>query len=82
VIKVKRHKDGKCFTNDISKNECIYEIHFCTSYTEVMVQEVDSEGNLRDKQIICQAVGGTESDWIELIATQDDDIGEFVTRII
>lgn len=29
--------NGKVFTNDMCSVECIIEIHFCTSYTQVTV---------------------------------------------
>ena len=43
-IKVKRLRDGKIFTNNLEpEKDCIIEIHFCTSYTQVVVQEfIDS----------------------------------------
>jgi len=77
MIAVKRHRDGKVFTTDMSKDDGIYEMHFCTSYTQVMIQEADDEGRLKNSEIICKPVG-TEPNWVDLIATQDDDTGEFV----
>ena len=76
MIKVKRHRDDKVFTTDMSESEGIYEMHFCTSYTQVMIQELDESGRLQSKEIICEPVG-TEPNCIDLIATQDDDTGEF-----
>ncbi len=77
MIKVKRNSDGKIFTNDMSKKESIYEIHFCTSYTQVMIQEEDENGELKSKEIICDPVG-TKPNPIDLIATQDDETGSFI----
>ncbi len=77
MIKVKRHKDGKVFTSDMSQEEGIYEMHFCTSYTQVMIQELNDDSVLTCKEIICQPVG-TEPNWVDLIATQNDDTGEFI----
>lgn len=77
MIKVKRDRDGKVFTTDMSQDEGIYEMHFCTSYTQVMIQELNEEGRLTNSEIICEPVG-TKANWIDLIATQDDDTGTFV----
>ena len=77
MIKVKRHKDGKVFTTDMSENESIFEIHFCTSYTQVMIQEYDGDGKLQQGEIICEPAGTTPN-CIDLIATQHDDSGEFI----
>ncbi len=74
MIKVKRNSDGKVFTTDMSKDESIYEMHFCTSYTQVMIQELDENGTLTHKAIICNPVGTTPSP-IDLIATQEDETG-------
>ena len=77
IIKVKRSKDGKIFTTDMSENEGIYEMHFCTSYTQVMIQEMNGDGVLQEGEIICLPEG-TEPNWIDEIATQEDDTGAFV----
>jgi len=77
MIKVKRHKDGKIFTTDMSIDDGIYEMHFCTSYTQVMIQETNKEGKLQSKEIICKPIG-TKPNWVDLIAIQDDDTGEFL----
>ena len=77
MIKVKRNSDGKIFTNNMSERESIYEIHFCTSYTQVMIQEEDEEGKLKSKGIICDPVG-TKPNPIDLIAAQDDETGSFI----
>ena len=77
MIKVKRHKDSKVFTTGMSKNESIFEMHFCTSYIQVMIQEYDGDGKLWRGEIICAPVGAAPS-CIDLIATQHDDSGEFV----
>ena len=77
MIAVKRNRDGKVFSSDMSKDECIYEIHFCTSYTQVMIYEVDENGDLKEGEIICDAVG-TRPCPLDLIATDGDDRGEFI----
>lgn len=77
MICVKRKSDGKIFDNNMLKEEGIYEIHFCTSYTQVKIYEV-VDGKLKSKDIICDPVGSNPS-WIDLIATKDDECGEFVS---
>lgn len=76
MISVKRNRDGKVFTSDMSKSDGIYEIHFCTSYTQVMIQE-EIEGELVNKEVICEPVG-TKASFVDLIAIQDDDLGCFI----
>ncbi|AFT66179.1 hypothetical protein Q91_0139 [Cycloclasticus sp. P1] len=61
----------------MSKEEGIYEMHFCTSYTQVMIQELDEDGKLTSGEIICLPEG-TKPNWVDLIATQNDDTGVFV----
>lgn len=77
MISVKRDRDGKIFTNDMIAKESIYEIHFCTSYTQVKVQELDNDGKLKSLDIICKPEG-TKASWVDLIATKDCDTGAFV----
>ena len=77
MITVKRDRDNKIFTTDMSKDEGIYEMHFCTSYTQVRIQEFDENGKLAIGEIICEPVG-TKPNWVDLIGTQDDDTGIFV----
>jgi len=77
MIQVIRTKDGKIFTSDMSKFENIIEIHFCTSYTQVIIQEKDEDNKLQLKDIICNPIG-TESDFIDMIAVQSNDVGKFI----
>ena len=77
MITVRRDKDKKEFTTDMSKEEGIYEMHFCTSYTQVMIQELDEDGKLTSGEIICPPEG-TKPNWVDLIATQNDDTGVMV----
>lgn len=77
MISVKRDRDGKIFTSDMSAEELIYEIHFCTSYTLVRVQELGEDGKLKSSDIICKQEG-TQARWLGLIATLDDDTGAFM----
>lgn len=77
MIQVKRLKDGKIFTNDMTEKESIYEIHFCTSYTQVLVQEEDPYGNLKRKDIICPAIGIVPT-WEDLLSIRFNDEGVFL----
>lgn len=74
MITVKRDRDGKLFTSDMSEKESIYEIHFCTSYTQVKIQELNESGELKSMDIICHTEG-SKPNFVDLIATQDDDTG-------
>lgn len=74
MISVKRNKDGKIFTTDMSARDRIYEMHFCTSYTQVMIHEEVEGGFSMSKEIICPAFG-TNPNPIDLIAIQGDDTG-------
>jgi hypothetical protein len=76
LIRVQRDSDQKIFTNDISNAESIIEIHFCASYTQVIVQELKPSG-YQTKDIICEPIGTTANP-IDLIATQNDDTGKFL----
>lgn len=77
MITVKRKRDGKVFNsnmNDESKLS-ILSINFCTSYTLVEVQ--DWETKEKQPDIICEPIGSTPNP-VDLIATQDCDVGEFI----
>lgn len=78
LIKVKDSK-GKVFSNDMSQFECIIEIHFCTSYTQVVVQEKDDE---EDKTIYRDIIIPIKNDneleqAIDFIAVKSDEIGSW-----
>lgn len=70
-ISVKRLSDGKVFTNNMSSDESIYEIHFCTSYTQVRVQEV-LDGKLTSQDVFCRPLG-TEMSPIDSISFRGDE---------
>ena len=81
-LKVKNKRTGVIYTSDMSDSNkhVITEINFCTSYTQVSVQdEIISNGKtlFPVHDIILKAIG-TESNWVDLIATQNDDDGEWV----
>jgi len=79
-IKVKRLSDGKIFSNDMNdeNNRCILAINFCSSYTQVTVQE-EVNGKFPPSDIICAPIG-TDPNWIDLIAPKDDERGVFVNQ--
>lgn len=74
-ISVTQKSDGKVYTNDMSNENkmCILEIHFCTSYTQVIVQD-EIDGKFTTHDIICDPVG-TKPNLVDLIAIQDDETG-------
>ena len=74
MIKVKRNSDGRVFDTDMRYGTGITEINFCTSYTQVSVQE-EIDGKFPTHEIICPPVG-TQPSWVDLIATQGDETGE------
>jgi len=85
LIKVKNSKTGKIYSNDMSdKNtQCILSINFCTSYTQVEVQdEIDEDGRRTypTHTIILPPSGVSLKDinWVDLIAIQEDNRGEWI----
>jgi hypothetical protein len=56
-----------------------YEMHFCTSYTQVLIQEEGENGSLESKEIICEPVGSNPNP-IDLIAVQNDESGTLIVR--
>ena len=77
-IKVQRFKDGRIFTSDMSGKDdaCIIEIHFCTSYTQVVIQE-KKEDKFVTYSLICDP-SGSKPNIIDSIATGNDDEGIFL----
>ena len=79
LIKVK-DKEGNVYTSDMSKenDKSILEMHFCTSYTQVIVQDtiIDENGKTiyPEKDIIIPLEGGN---WVDMIAVDEDEIGEW-----
>lgn len=80
LIKVK-DKNGEIFTMPSVTPKCILSIHYSTSYYQFIVQDyiIDEEGNERfpEKDII---VPINSDNWIDLIAVNDDEIGELITN--
>jgi len=85
LLKIKNSKTGKIYTNDMSKDntQCILSINFCTSYTQVEVQdEIDENGKrtFPTHTIILPVIGVSlsEINWVDMIAIKDDVCGEWV----
>lgn len=78
MIKVKRNRDGKVFTIDMSEKETIYEIHFCTSYTQVRIQEHGENGPYTKNDIFVKPIG-TKTNCIDQLAFDGtEDWGEWL----
>lgn len=79
LIEVK-DKEGNIYSSNMSKenNKSILAIHFCTSYTQVNVQDkaVNEYGEYYypEKDIIIPLEGGN---WVDMIAIEEDEIGSW-----
>lgn len=79
IIKVRDKVTGIVYSSnmDPENKQAILSMSFCTSYTQVEVQNLE-EGQIRLQSIILPPIG-TEPNWVDLIAITDDDHeGEFV----
>ena len=82
-LKIKDKVTGVIYTNDMSDSNkhVILALNFCTSYTQVTVQDeiIDEGGNKEypSKDIILPPMG-TKPNWVDLIATQEDNEAEWV----
>jgi len=78
-LKIKDKTTGIIYSNVMSDDNkhCILSMNFCTSYTEVQVQDEINE-NSKVKDLILPPLGSTPN-WVDLIATQNNDEGEWVT---
>ena len=80
LIKVKDNQSGEVYTNEMDSDKCILEIHFCTSYAQVKVQDVINESGKMSyptHDIILPPLKGMVN-WVDLIATQNDNVGEWL----
>ena len=82
LIKVKDNKTGIIYsTNMVDSNKhSILGMNFCTSYTQVTVQdeiEVDGQTQYPTHDIILPPFG-TKPNWVDLIASQDDNDGVWI----
>lgn len=77
MIQVQRSNDGKIFNSDMSNESklSILAIHFCTSYTLVEIQDLETKEKQPD--IVCEPIGSV-SNWVDCIAIQDCDHGNFI----
>lgn len=82
-LKIRDKVTGVIYTNDMSdgNKHVILALNFCTSYTQVTVQDeiIDEDGNKKypSKDIILPPIGA-KPNWIDLIATQEDNEAEWV----
>lgn len=81
LIQVKDKATGVIYNNDMSQNKhCILSINFCTSYTQVEVQDmvnIDGEIRFPVHNIIVPSLNGNLH-WIDEIAIQNDSMGEWL----
>lgn len=73
LIRVRRESDGKVFSSDMREDNVIYEMHFCTSYTQVFVQEADGIY----LGLCCPPIG-TNPSWWDMVVMQDVEKGVFL----
>jgi len=82
-LNIKDKVTGVIYSSDMSdgNKHTITALNFCTSYTQVTVQdEIIDEGGVKkypEKDLIIPPIG-TNPNWIDLIATQNDNEGEWV----
>lgn len=84
ILKVKDNKTGVIYTSDMSdeNKHSILNINFCTSYTQVEVQdEILEDGELKypTHDIILKPLG-SKVNWIDLIAVMNDNDGEWINE--
>ena len=86
LLKIKDLNNGKIYSNDMSNQntQSILYMNFCTSYTEVKVQdEIDNDGkrSFPKHTVILPPYGVSLKDinWVDLIAIQEDARGEWVS---
>ena len=77
MIKVKRHRDGKVFTSDMSAKESIDEINFHKEYTQVLAYELKDDGKVGYSEIFCKP-DGTSPEWYITELQGVEDTGEFI----
>ena len=84
LIRVRDDVTGKIYSNDMSENNdlSILEIHFCTSYTQVEVQDKINNGKGLEypTHTICIQPLGTKPNWVDLIAIQDSNAGSWIVH--
>ena len=84
-IKIRDKKTGVVYSSNMNDNNknAILSMNFCTSYTEVEVQDViEADGKKKFPiHTVILPPFGSEPSWIDLIATQEDNEGEWVSCI-
>jgi len=85
LIQVKDKSTGIIYSNDMSQDKhIILSINFCTSYTQVEVQdkiEIDGETRYPKHDIIVPPLK-SKPYWVDEIATQNDPEGEWVEKLL
>lgn len=81
-----KDSEGNVFTNDMTDDNAIIEVHFCTSYTQVVVQSTDinSEGRpyypTKDLFIENTASPDDLAKAIDFMAVPSGSIGEWIPQ--
>ena len=77
-IKVKDDVTGIVYSSNMSdeNKNSILAMNFCTSYTQVNVQQ-EIDGKFPTHNIIVPPLGSAPS-WVDGIATQGDHTGQFI----
>ena len=84
-IEIRDKKTGIIYSSDMSdeNDNSILSINFCTSYTEVEVQDrvfKDGVTKFPTHTIILPPLGSSPN-WVDLIATQEDNEGEWINHL-
>jgi uncharacterized protein (DUF4213/DUF364 family) len=76
-----KDRDGNVYTNDMSSDKTIIEIHFGTSYTQAIVQtEVTGENGVTtypEKNVFIPTEADDLASALDFIAVSDSEIGEW-----
>lgn len=84
-LKIRDIKTGIVYSSNMDDNNknVILSMNFCTSYTEVEVQEETEVGGKKKfpTHTVILPPFGSDPSWTDLIATQEDNKGEWVSCI-
>lgn len=83
MSEIKVWSEGEVYSNDmsLSNDNVILEIHFCTSYTEVIVQKksIDGDGTIiYPTHTIIIPPEGSRPHWVDLVAVKDCKKGKWI----
>ena len=81
-LKIRDKKTGVIYSSNMSdeNKHSIINMSFCTSYTQVEVQDEIEENGKKSwptHDIILPPIGSVVN-WVDLIATQNDNEGEWI----